>query len=156
MNGFKALVYFVSFVFFSWIYGVLIGGNLTQLVPYASAGLYLVAGLVLGLMNFKASEIAAAFRDAMQGCTGTDASGRYVLAARIFYSMGLYPIVAGAGATLVHTWWVLYNLEMPEFTTGMALALLPLWIGLGFRFFVVYPFEIALEKQAGSLSAEAL
>ena len=32
------------------------------------------------------------------------------------------------------------------FAIGLAGSLLPLWMALGFRFFLIYPFEVALAK----------
>ena len=112
-------------------------------------GLYVVAGLALGMMTFTAAEIATAFGDAIQGSRNIDAPLRYCLNLRIFRSMGTYPIVAGAAASLIQTIWALSNLDdIPTLTHAMAAALLPLWLGLGFKFFVLYPFEIAIEKSA--------
>jgi hypothetical protein len=77
------------FVSCSWFYGVLIGGNLTVLLPYTSTGLYLLVGIVLALMPFKVSEIAAAFGDALSKDWSEIAPKRLALDRKIFAGLGL-------------------------------------------------------------------
>lgn len=143
MSWFKAAMYGIVLVFFTWVYGLLVGGDLHQLTPYLFSGLYLLAGLVMGLMNYSREEIATAFRDA--GAVGVPAERR-ALAREIFANLGIYPAVAAGAGTILQGIWALSELDMPQLPIGLAGALLPLWLALGFRFFLIYPFEVALAK----------
>lgn len=148
MSWLKMILYSMFFGLFSLYYFYLIGGSLDLRQPYLGGWMYVLAGILLGLSSFKASEIVAALRDSWHSAPAEESAQRYQLNLKIFQSMGSYGMLAGAGGCLLGIISALANLDtVATLTTALATALLPLLYGLGLRFFVFYPFEIALTRK---------
>ena len=158
MTWFKSLMYVSFFVVFTWFYIKLLGGNEATLMALSGPGLlYLLVGILLSLSGFTASEIANALRDTFQPDSGQALSGSYELNQKVFQSMGLYAMLSGVAGSLISLVLALGNLESQiELLAALSTALLPLLYGIGFRFFVLYPFEITLEKKFRQSQSELL
>lgn len=158
MTWFKSLLYVSFFMAFTWFYIKLLGGNEATVITLSlPAALYLLVGLLLSLSSFQASEIVSAFRAGFQARSQEWIPGNYGLHQTIFRSMGLYALLSGAAGSLIGIVLALANMESQvELMMALATAFLPLLYAIGFRCFVLYPFEIALEKKLRQSQSELM
>lgn len=147
MIMFRFFSYLICLFLFTFILLSMIGSNVSDMYDLPSS-LFVLAGMLLTFVNFKASEVVYGIQDAFSQTIESELLERYRIGKQAWHTLGIYSVLAGSVGTLMGLIQALGNLDdIKTLTVAIAVSLLAICYGLAIRFFIAYPLEVFLDKK---------